>query len=307
MRKKLLILAILFLAITSLCAWHFQFFPFKAPFARIPVKFTSSLTPYTEIEIEKKKYYLIVDLGSDSELGIKTEVLEKIGKKFLGKTHWYDIKGKEYESSRYQIPKMKIGKVQINNAKAHDGYTAEAGHIWGEKKYAEDEISGTFGKSLLGISRHLLLDLNNSAFFIFRKREDLKHLRKEGYLLENLVELPFDGAKNRVVFLVDTDMGQKRFLLDTGASISIIRPTFITAEERDEMQHSRMTITFSKFVIAGHDFGEIDLHAYDVPDKFEDVDGFLGMDFCKKHVIYLDFTENKALIGPAEKVHPVSQ
>lgn len=307
MRKKLLTLAILLLAITSLCAQHFQFFPFKAPFARIPVKFTSSLTPYAEIEIEKKKYYLIVDSGSDSELGIKTEVLEKIGKKFLGKTHWYDVKGNEYESSRYQIPKMKIGNVQINNAKAHDGYTDEAGHIWGKKKYAEDEISGTIGRSLLGISRLLLLDLNNSAFFIFRKREDLKHLRKEGYLLENLVELPFDGAKNRVVFLVDTDVGQERFLLDTGASYSVIRPTFISEEEREAMRENKLTISLPKFVIAGHDFGEMDFYAYEFSEKFEGVDGVLGMDFCKKHVIYLDFKENKALIGPVEKVHPISK
>jgi putative transposase len=30
-------------------------------------------------------------------------------------------------------------------------------------------------------------------------------------------------------------------------------------------------------------------------------------EFCKKHVIYLDFKEKKALIGPAEKVHPISK
>ncbi|HUD01820.1 MAG TPA: hypothetical protein VMR37_05800 [Rhabdochlamydiaceae bacterium] len=202
---------------------------------------------------------------------------------------------------------MKIGNVQINNAKAHDGYTDEAGHIWGKKKYAEDEISGTIGRSLLGISRLLLLDLNNSAFFIFRKREDLKHLRKEGYLLENLVELPFDGAKNRVVFLVDTDVGQERFLLDTGASYSVIRPTFISEEEREAMRENKLTISLPKFVIAGHDFGEMDFYAYEFSEKFEGVDGVLGMDFCKKHVIYLDFKENKALIGPVEKVHPISK
>ncbi len=308
MRKKGLLLAVFFAsALAILFAWHFKFFPFKAPFARIPVKFSSSFTPCAEIEIEKEKYFLIVDSGADSELSIKTEVLDRIEKKLLGQTHWQDIKGNEYESSRYQIPEIKMGKVQIKNAKAHDGYTEEKGHLWGNRKKSEFEISGTIGINLLGISRHLLLDFYNSEFFIFRKREDLKHFRKEGYLLENLVEIPFEGDNNRIIFQIDTDEGQKKFLLDTGASISMIRPVFISAEERDAMQHSTLIITFSKFMISGHDFGETDLYAYNVPEKFEDIDGILGMDFCKKHVIYLDFKEKKALIGAVEKVHPVSK
>lgn len=308
MRKKLVILAFsITFALVLFSAWHFQFFPFTAPYVRIPVNFSSTKTPYTEIEIEKKKYYLIVDLGSDAELGIKTEVLEKIRKTLIGKTHWSDIKGNEYESLKYQIPKLKIGKVQINNAKAHDGYIYESGHIWGKERTADVEISGLIGTKLLGISQHLLLDFNNSVFFLLRSRENLKHLRKEGYLLENFVEVPFEGDNHRIIFLADTSVGRKRFLLDTGASYSVIKPTFMTEEERETMRDNRLTITLPELVIGGSDFGEIDLYAYDFSDKFAEFDGVLGMDFCSKHVIYLDFNEKKALISPVEKIHPVSE
>jgi hypothetical protein len=73
------------------------------------LNFLSTQTPYTEIEIEKEKYYLIVDLGSDAELGIKTKTLEKINKTLIGQAYWSDVKNTEYESLKYQIPKVKWG------------------------------------------------------------------------------------------------------------------------------------------------------------------------------------------------------
>jgi hypothetical protein len=86
MRKTFVILTVsITFAVVLFCAWHFHFFPFKAPYVRIPVKFSSTQTPYTEIEIEKEKYYLIVDLGSDAELGIKTRRWRKSIKPSLGR------------------------------------------------------------------------------------------------------------------------------------------------------------------------------------------------------------------------------
>ncbi len=299
MRKKLAVLSLFFtLAVVLFCAWHFHFFPFEAPYARIPVRFSSTQTPYTEIEIEKEKYYLIVDLGLDAELGIKTTTLEKINKTLIGQAYWSDVKNTEYESLKYQIPKVKMGKFQINNAKAHDGYTDESVHIWGKERTADVPISGSIGIKLLGMSRHLLLDFHHSVFFLLRSRESLKYLRKEGYLLENLIEVPFEGVNHRIIFLADTSVGQKRFLLDTGASHSFIKPTFMTEEERTALRDHILTITLPELVIGGLNFGEIDLFAYDFSDKFAEFDGVLGMDFCRKHVIYLDFNEKKALISP---------
>lgn len=299
MGKKLVLLSLFFsFAIALFSAWHFHFFPFEPPYARIPVKFSSTLTPYTEIEIEKEKYYLIVDLGLDAELGIKTKTLEKINKTLIGQAYWSDAKDTEHESLKYQIPKMKMGRFQINNAKAHDGYTDESVHIWGKERTADDPISGSIGIKLLGMSRHLLLDFGHSVFFLLRSRESLEHLRKEGYLLENFIEVPFEGAHHRVIILADTSVGQKRFLLDTGASHSFIKPTFMTEDGRTAMYDHIVTITLPDLVIGGSNFGKIDLYAYDFSEKFAEFDGVLGMDFCRKHVIYLDFNEKKAFIRP---------
>lgn len=304
MRKRFLFLGILLsLAVIFICAWHFHFFPFKNPYVKIPVKFTFSQIPYVETKIKKQNYFLKIDSGSDFELSIKKDLIKKIARSREEKTTRYNIKGNEYEISKYLIPKIEIGKLQIQNATAHDGYIDGDGHIWGKKEQADIAISGTIGRPLLGITGHLLLDFKNSVFFLVRSNDSLKYIRKEGYSIENMIEVPFEGEKNRIVFSVDTDVGEKKFLLDTGASVSIIRPSFVTDEEREEMRHNMMFMTTSKLLMANHDFGALDLHFYDFSDKFTDIDGILGMDFCQKHVIYLDFKGKRALIGPSEKLH----
>lgn len=310
MRKKRLIFAVPFvLALALVCAWHFHFFPFKNSYARVPVQFTVGKIPYAEVEIEGQKYFLEIDLGANCDVCLHTDVLEKISKKrFVGKTYWYDIKGNEYESSKYAIPKIQMGKVQIGTppVEEEDPKFSHNSNIWNPPEACDRITSGRIG-SKMAQKAHLLLDFNNSVFFLVRNREGLKKLAREGYCIENLLEIPFYSMKGLIMFSIDTDAGKKRFLLDTGASTSIIKPTSVTEEELREMHKRPTFMTTSKFVMGDHDFGQMDLLFYDFADEFKDIDGFLGMDFCKKHVIYLDFKENKAFIGPVDRVHPLSK
>jgi hypothetical protein len=310
MKKKLFIFAATFsLALVLQCAWHFHFFPFKASFARIPVKFTVSQIPYAEIEIEKKKYLLDIDLGANCDICLNKKTLEKISeKKLLGKTLSYDIRGNEYESNLYAIPKIQMGKVQIRTCPVEEEsprflYNA---NIWNPRKDSDYVTSGRIGSKMAQKSP-LLLDFNNSVFFLVRNRESLKDLSDEGYFIDTFFEIPFHSEKGHIIFTADTNIGKKRFLLDTGASVTVIKPTSATEEELQEMREMQVYMTTSKFVMGGHDFGEMDLLFFDFSDKFDHIDGCLGMDFCKKHVIYLDFKEKKALISPVEKVHPFSK
>lgn len=310
MRKKLLILVIPFaLALTLVCAWHFHFFPFKNPYARIPVQFTTTQIPCVEVEIEGQKYFLEIDLGVNCDVCLHKTVLEKIPqKKFVGKTHWVDIKGNEYESDKYVISKIQMGKVQIKTppVEEEDPKFSHNSNIWNPPKTSEYITSGRIGSKMAQKS-HLLMDFNNSVFFLVRNRECLKKLSREGYSIAKLFEIPFYSTKGLIIFSVDTDAGKKRFLLDTGASTTVVKPTSVTEEELQEIHKRPTFMTTSKFVIGDHDFGQMDLLFCNFSDKFEDIDGFLGMDFCKKHVIYLDFKEHKAFIGPADKVHPISK
>ncbi len=310
MRKKYIFSAVPFaLALALLCAWHFHFFPFKAAFARIPVQFTFGQIPYVETEIEGQKHLLEVDLGANCDICLHKEILDRISeKKLIGKNYWCDIKGNEYESDIYAIPKIQMGKVQIKTCpvEAEDPQFLSNAVILSSREKSNYITSGRIGSKIAQKSP-LLLDFNNSVFFLVRNRKGLKKLAHQGYRIKALLKVPFYSEKGHIIFTIDTDVGKKRFVLDTGATVTVIKPTFATEEELQEMHKNQVFMTTSKFVMGSHDFGEMDLLCYDFSNKLENIDGFLGMDFCKKHVIYLDFKEQKALIGPAEKVHPISK
>jgi len=52
----------------------------------------------------------------------------------------------------------------------------------------------------------------------------------------------------------------------------------------------------SRLVLGGEDFGKKSLYLVDFTEKITEIDGCIGMDFLKQHVLYLDFKNNLAYI-----------
>jgi hypothetical protein len=50
----------------------------------------------------------------------------------------------------------------------------------------------------------------------------------------------------------------------------------------------------------GQKFGNIEFHPIDLPKGLDTIDGFIGMDFLKKHAIYLDYRHKIAYVEPPE-------
>ena len=121
-------------------------------------------------------------------------------KKLIGKTLSYDIRGNEYESNLYAIPKIQMGKVQIRTCpvEAEDPHFSCNANIWNPREESDYITSGRIG-SKIAQKNPLLLDFNSSVFFLVRNRESLKKLAPEGYSVEALSEIPFflaQRAKN---------------------------------------------------------------------------------------------------------------
>jgi hypothetical protein len=59
----------------------------------------------------------------------------------------------------------------------------------------------------------------------------------------------------------------------------------------------RLTVTeTAKFSMNSIDFGPQKLMLLDISEQFDEINGFLGMDFLNKHIVYLDFAKNIAYI-----------
>lgn len=302
MKKKVFLLVFFCLIFAGLFAdWHFRLLFFKSPYASIPVQFTTDHIPYTEIEIEGQKYFMEIDLGFDGEFSLQNHILEKIPKIPKSDAFFFDFKGNDYVSPRYNIGEIKMGKVRIGTPSVMQESNKFLENVQtGKSERQPSEIAGRMGNKFL-LKLNLLLDFKKGLFFFIRPQKGLEPLRKKRYKIENLLEVPLETSSCYAIFTIETDVGEKRFLLDTGSTLSRIKPFFVTPEDLKKMRentNSRMYITSSKFVIGTHNFGEQDLYLIELADKWEGIDGILGMDFLMNHIVYLDLRARKAWIGP---------
>jgi hypothetical protein len=119
MKKKLALKTQLFLLLlfcvvaASLGLW----FAFSSKnHCAIPIQFPGGFHfAYVDAEIEGKHYFLELDTGCNFSLVLVEEVLEKIQKEPLGTVTSRDRKGNQYETQRYLLKKVKMGKATFTN------------------------------------------------------------------------------------------------------------------------------------------------------------------------------------------------
>jgi hypothetical protein len=145
-------------------------------------------------------------------------------------------------------------------------------------------ISGRVGLAFLKSNDYWLIDLPNASIYAIR---DLKAFEKATNVhLTDLVETSLEWAHGLLVMPVQTDLGVKKLVLDTGASHTMIRCA----------EPGCLSLKTREFKIGECDFGERSFKGYPL-DPFFKVDGFLGRDFFQEHAIYLDLRQMKAFIA----------
>ncbi len=296
MKKRYVVILIACLAAVGL--WRLFLFPYQSPYVQIPLTFLqiSSSLPYVEAEVEGERCLLLLDLGSDSEIGLRKEIITSLKNKVSsGMVTWANVNGHEHASPKYQIPAIKIGKAVIENASVKEmDMQSEVKEIilWDSKNKVENEIlahrGGLIGRRLL-CQQNLLFDFAHSVFFFVR---DIQSLRKKGYFLESYLEVPFELNRLGIVFQIGTEMGMKKFALDSGASVSLVRPSSVLGEFLGARK-----IKLAKFCMGERSFGPIDLDLYEFVYPPKEIDGILGADFLKKHIVYFDFQNKIAYIN----------
>ena len=155
-------------------------------------------------------------------------------------------------------------------------------------------IDGRIGWNIFR-SWDCFFDLPRSAIFIAK---DMDGLRKVPQMsLNEFVQIPFDLEASGVTLSIETDIGVKKFILDTGASMCCIKKSLIKEEDFMEVCPGKQIYTSHKFVIGGHDFGKQNFILFEITD-LTNCDGILGIDFFMQHAICLDFHHKIAYIGP---------
>lgn len=279
----------------------------KTPYhdAFFPITFIpGSGVPKTDVIIEGTSYSLIVDLGACLDLSLRADILENLQKEPLESTYSIDIKGNRFLENTYRLPEIRIRNMKIKTPEVHEenpSFLVEGSSIYDTSGQSPNEQlaqkQGRIGRGILGLS-NLFMDFQNSVMFAC---SDLYKRKKEGYDIRKLQPVPFKVLSEGIIFTANTDLGPRRFLLDTGATHSFLKPSLAKNISSVDLYPGLPCYHSSTFVLGGKDFGAIDLILFEIAPSLGDFDGIIGMDFLKEHIVYLDFAKKEALIGKSLK------
>lgn len=280
-RKGLLVLSVV-IGLGFLC---YFFFHQKSYHTCLNVNFSECNVPITNVEIEGRKYYLEIDTGSKFALTLDVNSLAKIkGKKKLSDLSWKDFKGNAYSSGSYQLPKVALADIFVTNVVTRTNnrnYNRNV-MLFGTVEKELEHVQ-SIGRPFLDKFK-LLLDFRNSRMFI---SNDLKKLKEFGFDIGNFKKIPIEIGITGAIVKVETDFGIKRLAIDTGTTVTAIRK--MDQLKVDKSKRGLPVTMTKKFVIGGKNFGSRELYLLDITTELKAIDGILGMDFLKSHVMYIDF------------------
>ena len=296
-KKK--IFCFLCLLILSVCIGFFCFFYVKKSrsYEEISLDLNEYAFPYINVFIEEFQYPMVVDLGSRLEMTLQSEYLKQLSRYPNGQEKWKNFKGNEFVRSNYKIPEATIGSIKFENIKVTEEFLEEKDDctIWSDPSVEKtpQKTVGSLGRTLFK-STNLLFDVRKSKMIA---TNNFNKLKDSGYDLKTYLKIPFIANSKGMVLEVDTDIGNLRLFLDTGFTLTMVReqlyPVFI---EKVFDYRGLPTCTLKKFSIGGRDFGSKDLFFLKMTKDLQEFDGFLGMDFIKDHVIYIDFSKSEIYI-----------
>lgn len=281
MNKKPFIIPVGVLCILVVCALYYCLRQ-SNEYTRLFVSFDSLQTPSVEVEVEGKKLPLVINLGSKFPLTLNQETLAKITKKAHGTVKAKDLEGNAYEAPAYIIPRIQLGNLTFTDVLV--------------KEDSNSERIGVIGRPLLEKS-NLLLDFPNATLVVCNNTD---RLRDSGYFLEDMARVPIEAGRTGPLLQAETDMGPLRLVLGTTSTLSLVRTSLLEASKCKKDSFGKLNFTSSKLVIGNKDFGGKTFHLYHISPELHEMDGSLGMDFLKRHAVYLDFHNKIAYISERE-------
>lgn len=295
--KKSILLSLIFLV---LGCFYFSFFLFRDvrfqksdDCIRIAVSFIPfSYKPLIKLGIQGKNYRIMLDTGSSHPLDLHTRALEKIqDKEFMQIVPYYDLHGTKYPVSQFRIPEITLDcNLRLNQITAYEENIdfLTKGTNAGRPRSFFGKMKNQLGLFLIDgrlgwpsfeeiVS---LFDFPHNSLFLAKNIQALE--KEKIFSPEDFIQIPLELSRCGPVLSLQTNLGIKKFLLDTGSSHSVYRESDL------QLGHK---ISFSMII------GDWDFWPYPITsDLSEEIDGVLGIDFFKSHVICLDFQKKHIYI-----------
>jgi hypothetical protein len=284
--KVLFIFILLFIPINSLCLAAED-----KKYEVLPIDFTDDI-PYINLLIENTRVRCMLDTGAaTTDLALPKDVLStlKTIKLTSEKKKATDLTGKIYTFSEYSFPRLFIGKLLYTNLVISENYN------WGLSVNSTNDVSEHYNTAgVVGLNlfkdKKIIIDYNNKKFVIIEQESSLP----TEYDIENWEVTPFkldDEGISLYAAIDKTHIG--RFILDTGANKSLIKPTSTGTNKISSdcdiplLPNNKCAfIETKKFSLENRSLGKTHFYLHDFPQPT--ADGILGGDFLANKIIYLD-------------------
>ena len=105
-----------------------------------------------------------------------------------------------------------------------------------------------------------------------------------------------------IVLKVDTDVGHLRLDINTGATISLVRSSLLAsrpnyAAKMQKDSYKGLVYFTTDLVVGTTTLGRQEMYVTDLADEATWFDGCLGIDFLKKHIVYIDYRDKCVYIS----------
>ena len=289
--------------ITCVCILFFNLFYGAAnevPCCSIPVQGIN--VPYLNVKIEGNNYSLLFDIGSTHPLMLKQHVIDTlVHKKSVEEGSSTNFRGESVRIAKYLLPAITIETERFADVIVGvepPGFSNScelSPRTKGPEKSSCDQLDGSFGSSLLQ-SYVCLFDFANARLRLYKEPPSIDFAK--------FIVVPLEVCKGGLFLLsMDIDLGLKQFVLDTGASGSLLRKSLLSDIKQMErervvkiLSEERILYLNSKTALNRQNLGPQIFYLFEFGKGCEDIDGILGMDFFAGRQIYIDFPSRKAYV-----------
>jgi hypothetical protein len=251
----------------------------------VPIELVNKF-PVLNVSIGDQSVAVMFDLGGSDEIVLTSDVLRSINVERLSETYaWLDAMGNRLESQKLRIPEIRVGSLAFRGVTGHeDAEAATYRKTPGSSGYIGPAFVRSF-KLVVDYDRRLMTFIPN----------DVKKFKAHGcFGTEIRFDPNMDGAP---ITKLTSDLGEHRFVWDTGAPMMIVRKSLVAASgnvPKGDFFQSK------EFKLGREDFGPMQLYMFDFGEPAE-VDGYIGYDFFAKNVVCIDMSGQRFFVRPAAR------
>ena len=252
--------------------------PFALAADRLALELHENLAPVLTAKVDGAQVQLQFDLGNAHALVLHQGVLDSIKAVPTGQSSKLQGMDGFFEAPLYKVARVEIGTQVFTDVIALLDIP--------RKGYEPSNIAqGFLGPGLLK-PYQLVLDYQQQAMTLIRPSDTRSSAACEG------IVVPFSsGWRGEPVTKAKLDRGEATLWWDTGAPVSVVSTEFANKLQFDT---GSSAVESTRLILGATDFGPWRFEIWNI--SLPGFDGFIGHDFFAKHVVCIDFPQNRAVI-----------